>query len=174
MAAKAKKTTKPPTKKTKTKTKPKSVPKKKVTAKPKAKVSKRLKSKAIDIYADSIEVLQKKAQLKELEQDRKEIEKSIKEIIDTYNSKSANNRDAERFLDKLPLDSLRELQDYLNGKKKESNLEILKVRAQLRKDRNQKIDELLKLEEKISQGQIDLLIAKINHVIGKGDDTKKD
>ncbi|HVI41873.1 MAG TPA: hypothetical protein VM577_14580 [Anaerovoracaceae bacterium] len=172
MAARAKKTTKTPAKKTKAKTKPKSAPKKKIVAKPK--VSRKLKSKNIDIYADSVEVSLKKDQLKALEQDRKEIEKSIKEIIDTYNSKSANNRDAERFLDKLPLDSLRELQDYLNGKKKESNLDILKVRAKLRKDRNTKIDELLKIEEKISQGQIDLLIAKINHVIGKGDDTKKD
>ena len=165
MAVKAKPKT---NKSSKTKSKPKAKPK---TATKKTKATK--PRKTVDVFADSKEVSQKQAELKALEQERKGLEQSIKEIIDTYNSKSANNRDAERFLDKLPLDSLRELQDFMAGKKKESNLDILKLRAKLRKDRNKKIDEINKMDEKISEGQIDLILAKIYHVIGKVDSKKE-
>lgn len=161
----------------KAKTKPKASTKTTKTSKSKKKTpvkKKAVKKQTIDIFADSLEVSKQQAQLKALEEDRKSIEQNIKDIIDTYNSKTANNRDAERFLDKLPLDSLKELQDFLNGKKKESNLDILKLRAQLRKDRNKQVDQLIKIEEEISKSQIDLLLAKINHVIGKIGDTKKD
>ena len=140
---------------------------KKVVPKPKIR-----KSKKINLF-DSVQVASEQEKLKELQKDRKAIESKIKNIIDTYNSKSANDKDAERFLDRLPLESLKELQEFLSGKKKDSNLDILKLRAKLRKERNIKIEELNKLDEKISESQIDLLLAKIDCVMNKIE-TKKE
>lgn len=140
---------------------------KKVVPKPKTR-----KSKKINLF-DSQQVVSEQEKLKELQKDRKVIESKIKNIIDTYNSKSANDKDAERFLDRLPLESLKELQEFLSGKKKDSNLDILKLRAKLRKERNIKIEELNKLDEKISESQIDLLLAKIDCVMNKIE-TKKE
>ena len=139
----------------------------KVVSKPKTR-----KSKKINLF-DSQEVFSEQEKLKELQKDRKVIESKIKTIIDTYNSKSANDKDAERFLDRLPLESLKELQEFLSGKKKDSNLEILRLRAKLRKERNIKLEELNKLDEKISESQIDLLLAKIDCVMNKIE-TKKE
>lgn len=144
-------------------------PKKKTTKKT-AKV--KVKKPKVNLF-DSKEVSSEQEKLKELQKNRREIELKIKDIIDTYNSKSANDRDAERFLDRLPLESLKELQEFVSGKKKDSNLENLKVRAKLRKERTQKIEELNSIDKKISESQIDLLLAKIDHVINKIEDSKK-
>lgn len=140
---------------------------KKIVLKPKTR-----KSKKNNLF-DSAQVISEQVRLKELQKDRKAIESKIKTIIDAYNSKSANDKDAERFLDRLPLESLKELQEFLSGKKKDSNLEILKLRAKLRKERNIKLEELNKLDEKISESQIDLLLAKIDCVMNKIE-TKKE
>lgn len=128
--------------------------------------SKPRKPKKVNLF-DSKKVSDQQEKLKELQKERKIIELKIKSIIDTYNSKSANDKDAERFLDRLPLESLKELQEFLSGKKKDSNLGILRLRAKLRKERNLKIEELSKLDEKISESQIDLLLAKIDCVMDK-------
>lgn len=137
---------------------------------PKKKVAKKTKI-VINLFADSKDVNQKQIELKELEKNRKSIEKDIKNIVDNFNAKTFNN--SEKFLDKLPIDSLTELQEFLSGKK-ENNLEILNTRSKLRKDRNQKIEELHLMDKKISEGQIELLLAKINHMINKIDNTDKE
>jgi hypothetical protein len=136
-----------------------------VKKKPVKQKSKKQIIKVIDHYADSKEVATEQTKLKELQKSGKEIENKIKEIISTFNSKSSMNKDAERFLERLPLDSLKDFSEF--GKKRESSMEILKLRTKLRKDKEIKEVELNAIESQISVSKIDLLLAKINHLIKK-------
>lgn len=129
-------------------------------AKPKIK-----KSKPKELFKNDPAVLLKIEELKKLHKNKNEIENSIKEIIDTFNNKTINEGDAEHFLDRLPLNSLKEIQEFQAGKKRETNLSVLNLRAQLRKDRTKKVEELRKIEEQISELEKDLLLAKINCVM---------
>lgn len=130
-----------------------------------AKIKDKLKIKPNNYFKQNTEVLLKQKQLKKLNKSKKEIENILKEIVDTFNTKNINERDAEKFLDRLPLNSLKELQDFQSGKKRETPLFILNLRMQLRKDRTKKIEELLKIEEQISEIEKDLLLAKINCIM---------
>lgn len=147
-----------------TTTSPKKTTKTTKTSKPKPKLKKKVKP--ADIFLGSKEVAKEQAKLKELQKSRKVIENNIKEMIDTYNSKSViKEGGAERFLEKLPLDSLKEFYEFTAGQKRESSLSILKIRSKLRRQKEIKEYELDKIESEIALSQIDLLLAKINHMI---------
>lgn len=115
------------------------------------------------------EVKNKQNHLKDLLDQRFEIEECIENIVDDYNSLSATDENADSWLERLPINSLSELQNFAAGKKKESNLEILRLRSQLRKDKDKQFESLKKVDDLIYIGEIDILMAKLNHLIKKID-----
>jgi hypothetical protein len=120
-----------------------------------------------ETYSQSPQVQDKEACLKQLQDHRREIETSISEIVTDYNAKVALSADAAKFLERMPLESLKDLQEFSAGKKLDSNLGILRSKSKLRKDRNKKLQNLTEVNRQIVESQIDLLIAKIDHVISK-------
>jgi hypothetical protein len=127
----------------------------------------RRKTKTPDLFVNSKEVAKEQDKLENLQISKRIIEDNIKGIIDTYNSKSVAGGSAERFLDKLPLDSLKEFSEFSSGKKRETSLGTMKLRTRLRKEKEEQEVQLSKLDSQIALGQIDLLLAKINYIVNK-------
>lgn len=127
----------------------------------------RRKTKAPDIFVNSKEVAKEQDKLTNLQISRRIIEDNIKGIIDTYNSKTVAGGSAERFLDKLPLESLKEFSDFSSGKKRDTGLGTMKLRTKLRKEKEEQESELSKIDSQIALGQIDLLLAKINYIVSQ-------
>ena len=133
------------------------------TKKSPKKVSKKLKLSTL--YNHSPEVKKEEIKLKKLQKERKNVEKEIEQIISTFNSKSISHRESEQFLEVLPLNTLTELQNYINGKEKDFNLEIMQSRTDLRRNREKKTAEINQLDNQIYQTQIDAVLAKLNYTL---------
>lgn len=115
-------------------------------------------------YTDK-EVKTKQKVLTDLQDKRKSIELEIKNICENYNSKSVNDKEAAQWLDRLPLETLKELEDFSAGRKHNFNLLDLKTRSDLRKNRNSKLEEFIKVNDEIYIGKIDLLLVKLSSLI---------
>jgi hypothetical protein len=61
----------------------------------------------------------------------------------------------------LPIDSLSDLLDYEGGKKLVFNLQKLNKRADLRKEKEEKLNKIEELKSEITINSIDILLEKI-------------
>ncbi len=129
---------------------------------PKVKKSIKVKDSVISKIEKDIKALRKK---------KKDIKSDIQEIIDLYNVKSASAKEAEKWVDRLPLETLKELQDFLSGKKKNFNLSDLKERSLLRKKHMISLEELARIENEMARHNIDLLLAKVNYLLKNNQDS---
>lgn len=120
------------------------------------------KTKAKNIFLKDKDIINQKKLLQSLYETRDEIELKVKDIHEEFSESSLKEEDAEGFFDKLPLNSLMEVQKYEAGEKILNASQLLKKRASLRKESLVELKKLEKLDESIYHAQIDLLLAKIN------------
>lgn len=133
--------------------------------------SKRSRKKKKDLYEGNAEISRVTAEISELTVARQQLQANLGDIIEDYNSKMIAEN-AEDFLERLPLESVKDLQEFAAGRKKIFVMDILRNKTQLIQDQQNKIKEILAIDKKISENEIDLLLAKINCVIDSLD--KKD
>lgn len=115
-------------------------------------------------------VKEKQKHLKSLEKHRSQLIKDIDELISVYNAKSVmSDKEAVEWLDRLPLSTLHELEQFSAGRKKDFNLQTLKFRSDLLKSRDSQIEELRKIEDLIYLAKIELLEAKSKELIARID-----
>lgn len=118
------------------------------------------KSKVRSYFFRNRDICSIKSQLKALKKKQRQAKKYDKVIVDDFNSKAFVGCDSD-WADKLPIESLRELCDFSQGKKIDYNLNILKERHVLEKKREGNFKELARLNEQIYILNIDLLLAKV-------------
>lgn len=135
--------------------------------------SKRSRKKKKDLYEGNAEISRVTAEISELAATRKQLQTDLSDIIEDYNAKIAAE-DAEDFLERLPLESVKDLQEFAAGEKKTFVMDILRDKGQLVQDQQSKVKEILAIDKKISENEIDLLLAKINCVIDSLDKKDKD
>jgi hypothetical protein len=132
-------------------------------------VKKKIKTKTRSLFFRDEGVVSEKKKLAALKRQRSFLIKEIREIIEAYNDKYLNMDDTSEWLNKLPLQSLEDLYQFLSGSKDDYSLTVLELRSRLRKDHSEKVEETMKLEKKIYISQIDLLLAKIGCIQSKLD-----
>lgn len=98
--------------------------------------------------------------LKSLKRQKKDLMNQVQEVINQYNANASQVTEAADWLEKLPLETIQELYSFLAGESN-FNLQTLVKRSKLRKEHLQKIDEVKQLDNKITEVQIDLVIAQI-------------
>ncbi len=128
------------------------------------KIKKKVK-KNINLYSSSLEVKSKETELKNLQKSKKGIELEISELIYDFNDKILAASDPSNFIEKLPLNSLKEFENFSAGREISSNLGILRSKIQLRKDKDKMVDSLSLIDKQIANNKIELLLAKINHIL---------
>ena len=109
----------------------------------------------------SKEVLFRQKELKELLMKKKDLEVEIKNSNDKIEV-ILNKKISEYSLNKLPIESFKEL--YV---KSESATDILNDHSKERKKNLLFLDEMSRIEQKIEQAKIDLVIEKINNILQK-------
>lgn len=121
-----------------------------------------------NIYKTSKEVTSKEKELKSLIKQKKLLEQDLKDISSEFNSLSASSpREAENMLDRLPLETLRELYEFTAGKKAPTGMTILNLRTELKKERLVTSEKLSKLNQEISINKIDVLLSKVKFLLGE-------
>lgn len=128
---------------------------------------KKPRKRKIILYKGSAEVLQANTELSKLAAEKKKLEDELGEIVSNYHSKISPSEQREDFLEQLPLTSMRDLQEFAAGNSPVFVTEILNDRSKMLRTREDKLQELVAVDKKISEHNINLLIAKINHVISE-------
>ncbi len=116
-------------------------------------------------YELNPQIKNKEDQLKKLQIKSNKLKNHIGNMINDLNAKTTLSAEASKFLERLPLDSLQDFQNFSAGKKIEYNLDLLRARSKLRKDCNKKMQILFEINQQIVENQIDLLLAKIDHIM---------
>lgn len=115
-------------------------------------------------FKGSKEVKAKKAALEKINKKAKEAAESIKRTIGEFQQVS-KNINPDNYIERLPIETLRESQDYDLGRKKLNLAEVLDKRRELNGKILLEKDGLSKLNEEIFISEIDLTLAKIKHLM---------
>jgi len=125
-------------------------------------------------YHKDKKILDKNKKIKQLQDERKILIEDINQLVSSFQDKAmVPTDDMDKWLHQLPLNSLRDLADFELGNKKDYNLFILHMRSQFRKDKDDRIEDLSKLNSEIFIDQVDVLLDKIE-CIQKNLDSEKD
>jgi hypothetical protein len=125
--------------------------------------------KARPYFFRNKEVVAHKKKLKALQKERKDILQKLKSIIEAYNDGAIEVEDTADLFERLPIESLKELYAFVSGEKLDYNLFFMKLRQKLRKDHNSSVETLQKVERRIHESKLDVLLSKINCVQKKLD-----
>lgn len=136
------------------------------------KIKKVKKASATAFFRNSPEIVEKQKALKELQNNKKNIENDLDKIVDIFNNNAITQRNAEMFIEKLSIDNLNDLSAIEKGNKNDLGLQVLNLRCKLRKDRNNKIEELISTNTKINTAHIDILLEKIKFTLEKSEEKK--
>lgn len=125
---------------------------------------KALPKKARPYFFRNKEVVAHKKRLKAFQKERKDILHKLKSIIEAYNDGAIEVEDTAELFERLPIESLKELYAFVSGEKKDYNLFFMKLRQKLRKDHSSSVDTLEKVERRIHESKLDVLLSKISCV----------
>lgn len=103
-----------------------------------------------------------------LELEAENIKTSLINIHEKYNSLAVSKNETDRWIDKLPLNSLSDFYTFEKGSFR-FNLESLQERSSLKKEMIAHSETLKKKDCEIYLKHLDLLKEKINHMIAKLD-----
>lgn len=120
------------------------------------------KKRAKNLFKSDKSILDKKKKINNLSEQRYELEEKIKDIFEEYNASSIREEDAEGFFDKLPLNSLMDLEKFALGKRNPTISDLLEKRISLRKESNSSLSKIEEIDKDIYLAKIDLLLAKVN------------
>lgn len=116
-----------------------------------------------DLFKGNKEILRVNSEISKLSLEKEKIQTDLKNLIDNFNSK-LSMEDAEDFLERLPLESIKDLQEFEAGEKDNFVMNILREKSDLIREQKNKAAEIVSIDKKISEQEIDLLLAKINCV----------
>lgn len=97
---------------------------------------------------------------KKLLETRNKLQKDLENLKEEYLEKMSSVHEDENFIERLPLESLADLQEFAAGVKT-FNLHFFDEKRKMEKKRDSKMEELFKLDYQIDQGGIDLILKKI-------------
>ena len=121
------------------------------------------KKKTVPIFHKNAEVIKYNTAISDLVAEQQQAHKDIENIFEKFQS---SNNEPEDFLDRLPLETLKEIEDFEFGKnKKVFPMGVLKERTKLLKERDEKIKHLDTINKSITENNIDLLLSKIKCVM---------
>lgn len=100
-----------------------------------------------------------------LSQARTKLKKELEGLAAQYEAKMSSLEKEHNFIDRLPLETLEDYQAYAAGLKTDFNLQFFDKKRALEKLRDQKIEELKKIDIKMDEGQIDLALKKIEALL---------
>jgi hypothetical protein len=125
--------------------------------------------KARPYFFRNKEVVAHKKRLKALQKERKDILQKLKSIIEAYNDGAIEVEDTAELFERLPIESLKELYAFVSGERIDYNLFFMNLRQKLRKDHGSSLETLQKVERRIQESKLDVLLSKINCVQKKLD-----
>lgn len=134
------------------------------------------KKRAPNLFKSDKEILDKRKIINCLREERFSLEEKIKDLFDEFNASSLKEEDAEGFFDKLPLNTLMDLEKFALGKKTDSISDLIEKRISLRKENNAHVAKIESLDKDIYLAQIDLVLAKIkclNNIIDSKEENKE-
>jgi len=120
------------------------------------------KKKIVSLFENDVEVKKINTVISNLVAEQQQAHIDIENI---FNKFQASNDEPEDFLDRLPLETLKELEDFEFGKKKVFCMDVLKDRGKLLKEKDEKINHLNIINKNITENNIDLLLSKIKCVM---------
>ncbi len=123
--------------------------------------------KVRSLFFRNKDVVAEKKKLVELKKQKRGTISNIDDIVETYNDKCLILLLDEHWLERLPLDSIREFNRFLSGDKHDFGLPALKIQSDLRKAHEEQVDLLLKVDRDIMIGKIDIILAKIDCIQDK-------
>lgn len=100
-----------------------------------------------------------------MSQARTQLKKELEGLAAQYEAKMSSLEKERNFIDRLPLETLEDFQEYAAGLKTDFNLQFFDRKRDLEKLRDKKIEELKKLDIKMDEGQIDLALKKIEALL---------
>jgi len=142
----------------------------------KSKPKKPRKKRATNLFKSDKDILDKKKKINSLSEERYALEEKIKDLFAEFNESSVKEEDAEGFFDKLPLNTLMDLEKFALGKKTDSISDLIEKRISLRKESNAHVAKIESLDKDIYLAQIDLVLAKIkclNNIIDSKEENKE-
>lgn len=133
---------------------------KKIVKKTKTK-TKKLK-KVTNFFQNDSKILEFTKTIDSLNLERQNLEKDIQLIMSSFKEKNK-----EEDLSRLPLQSVKDLQDFEAGQKISFTMDLFDDRLKLRQDHQKKLQDLTQIDKNIASQQIELLLAKIDCVMTK-------
>lgn len=112
------------------------------------------------------EVRYRKTALNKLLNQKKENQANLITINNKYEN-LISELNSEKFLEKLPIDSLKELHSSNIENELKNFTQLLNSKQVFRKNQEKVIDKINQLEQKISLAEIDLTLSKINTLLEK-------
>ena len=112
------------------------------------------------------EVRYKKTALNKLLTQKKENQQNLLNLNDKYEN-MISNLNSEHLLEKLPIDSLRELHSSDKENELKNFTQLINSKQIFRKNQEKVIDKISQLDQKISLAEIDLTLSKINTLLDK-------
>lgn len=122
---------------------------------------KKPKSKKKPLTETQLNIKSKEQDVKKLKKQKADLEIIIEKMLKEYSGKNISQEAASYNLEKLPLDTLKDFQDFRSEKKMNFNLLTMKLRSEIRRKKDIKLQELQALILKIYEAEQDVLIAKI-------------
>ena len=112
------------------------------------------------------DVRYKKTALNKLITQKKENQQNLLSLNDKYES-MISNLNSEHLLEKLPIDSLKELHSSDKENELTNFTQLINSKQIFRKNQEKVIDKIDQLNQKISLAEIDLTLSKINTLLEK-------
>jgi hypothetical protein len=112
------------------------------------------------------DVRYKKTALNKLITQKKENQQNLLNLNDKYES-MISNLNSEHLLEKLPIDSLKELHSSDKENQLTNFTQLINSKQIFRKNQEKVVDKIDQLNQKISLAEIDLTLSKINTLLEK-------
>jgi len=109
-------------------------------------------------------VVAEKKKLLELKKRKITLIREIREIVEIFNGKSLDKKDAKEWLKKLPLHAL---SDLYRSTDDDRGLTVFDLYVRLKDEHGERVDESIKLDSEIYVNEIDLLLSKIDCIQSK-------